>query len=548
MVAPRRPRSDLPTVVVHWCLVGTLIFSLVTGLRIAADMPDSSWAKAVSGVLPQGNVIVWHLWSAIGFLGLCAAYIVFLWRAGLFSRIALSGAVFKQLTGSEGAQLQWRAVNIVVYWLAFLSLIIAGITGILMDLFPSALPFASIALVHQISAWSIPVYIAVHIAALALYGGIWQVLKIVRPVPAYSVAAGAAFVAGGALAAGYYGLETVSDQALTLRKMSDLPKLDGQPDDLVWSSLDQIIIPTMRGANAPGGEIDVSVRAGYSGGYFYGLFQWPDENRSQKHLPLQKTEEGWKVVQTEFGIQDEDDYYEDKFGVMLAAGGGVAGNGSIHLGDKPLDGKPGPSGGRGLHYTTDGSIVDVWHWKSVRSGNAIMNQIDDNYFGAPMKPKAKGRYTGGYTKDPSDGGGFYMNWEGYSDGIVTPKRLPKDPSLLDQFQSVDLDPNAGDAVALFMSEADTVEFDPTLDTYPVGTIMPAVIIKGEFVGDRGDVTAVSKWMNGIWSMEVKRKLDTGSDYDIAFKKGTPTYLWVGAFNHAQTRHSQHLRPVTVTVE
>lgn len=548
MKAPNRPRSDLPTVIIHWGLVGTLIFSLITGLRIAADMPDDTMAQAVSGLLPQGNVIAWHLWSALGFLALTVAYLVFLWHAGLFGRVTLPNNLVSQIKGDAGSKQQWRAINLAIYWLAFISLILAAVTGVLMDLYPGALPFAAVALVHQITAWSIPVYIVIHVTALTLYGGLWHILKIVRPVPAYSVAAGAALAAGGALAAGYYGLEGVSSQDLTLRKMDRVPVLDGNPDDAVWSKLDQVIVPTMRGANAPGGETDVSIRAGHKDGYFYGLIQWPDANRSQKHLPLQKTKDGWKVVQTEFGIQDEDDYYEDKFGVMLATGGAVAGNGSIHLGNRPLDGKPGPAGGRGLHYTTDGSIVDVWHWKAVRSGNPIMNQIDDNYFGPPMEPKGKGRYTGGYTKDPSDGGGFYMNWEAYSDGIVTPTRLPKNPDLLTPFQSVDLAPDASDTVDIFMAEADTVPYDPALDTYPVGTIMPAVIIKSAFVGDRGDVSAHTGWSNGLWSMEIRRKLDTGSKYDVPFKKGAPTYLWVSAFQHAQTRHSQHLRPVTVTME
>ena len=67
-------------------------------------------------------------------------------------------------------------------------------------------------------------------------------------------------------------------------------------------------------------------------------------------------------------------------------------------------------------------------------------------------------------------------------------------------------------------------------------------------GDRGDVQAVSQWRDGVWTMEVKRKLDTGSEYDVAFATDRPTYLWVAAFNHTQTRHSRHLYPVAVTLE
>ncbi len=61
MEHPRRPKSDSPTVILHWGIVLTLVLSLATGLRIAADMPDASWAQSLSGILPQGDVIRWHL-------------------------------------------------------------------------------------------------------------------------------------------------------------------------------------------------------------------------------------------------------------------------------------------------------------------------------------------------------------------------------------------------------------------------------------------------------------------------------------------------------
>jgi hypothetical protein len=237
--------------------------------------------------------------------------------------------------------------------------------------------------------------------------------------------------------------------------------------------------------------------------------------------------------------------------VMLSTGGGIAGNDSIHLGNKPLDKKPGPSGGRGLHYTTDGSIIDVWHWKSVRTGNAIMNQIDDNYFGPPLEPQKGKRYTGRYTKDPKTGGGYTMNWEKYSDGVVTPKYLPKDPAALARFASVDLSPDKGDELPFMLTKTKSLPYDPALDTleaYPVGTILPAVVVDRQMEGDRGDVTAVSRWADGVWTIEAKRRLDTACECDVAFASDRPTYLWVAVFDHAQTRHSRHLQPLKVEIQ
>ena len=98
----------------------------------------------------------------------------------------------------------------------------------------------------------------------------------------------------------------------------------------------------------------------------------------------------------------------------------------------------------GLHYTEDGSLLDVWHWKSVRTGP--LGQIDDNFFGPPLAPpeSAGARYTAGYSKDPKTGGGFTMNWESFDPDGVVPRWLPKDPAVLARMGEIDLDPAAVD--------------------------------------------------------------------------------------------------------
>ncbi|WP_299153641.1 ethylbenzene dehydrogenase-related protein [uncultured Tateyamaria sp.] len=550
-MARQKPRSDFFTFAVHWLLITALSVSLFTGLRIAADMPQSSFASNFSGLLPQGNVIFWHLISAVGFVALFAAYAVFIWRAGLWGRIALNRSWRTDIMGGTDARGWWRALNVLIYWVAFAALIVALITGLAMGVLPGLMAYPLAAMVHEYAAWVLPAYMVVHVAALAFMGGVSQLLKIFRPTPAFGIAAGGAVIAGTAAAAMMMTLERTASENLMVMRTDELPDLDGNPDDASWGIAAPVTVTTTRGANSDEGVTDVTVRALHDGTDIYVLLQWEDATRSQKHLPLVRTEAGWQVQQSEFSIQDEDDYYEDKFGVMLSRGGGIAGDHSIHLGPQPLDNAPEPSGGRGLHYTTDGSVVDVWHWKSVRTGNTVMNQIDDNYFGPPMVPKGEGRYTGGYSKDPKDGGGYAMNWEEYSDDLVTPVALPRDPSMLSQFQQVNLAPDAGDDIGLFLRESETVPYDPALDTlenFPVGTILPAVIVDAPMEGDRGDVTAVSHWENGVWTMEVRRKLDTGSEYDVAFLPDAPTYLWVAAFDHAQTRHTRHLYPVVVELE
>jgi len=141
-----------------------------------------------------------------------------------------------------------------------------------------------------------------------------------------------------------------------------------------------------------------------------------------------------------------------------------------------------------------------------------------------------------------------MNWEKYSDGTIRPLRLPKDPAQLERLGNVDLDPNVGDDGELWLPMENTIAYSEELDTYPVGTVMPSVLIEGPFEGDRGDVRAVARWHDGWWRLEVTRKLDTGSEFDIALRPDEPAHLWVAVFDHAQTRHSRHLHPVRITLE
>ncbi len=543
------PKSDYPTIVLHWALLVTLVVSFVTGMQVAADEPESSWAQALRWMLPQGNVIVWHMISALVFVALVAGYTMFLRAAGLGNRIALNGRWWRMLTKAKDRRTRWRAVNTLVYWVGFAALAVALVTGVLMDLVQGAQTYAFSAVVHQYAAWVMPLYILLHVTVLVLMAGWAHLLKLFRPRVAYGAAAVTALATGAAAAAVMFGVQSaVPTQSLSVMATRAEPVLDGRADEALWSEADSVTVMTTRGVNLPDGAVAVTVKAAHDDEFLYAVLQWPDTTRSQKHLPLVKSETGWRVQQTEYGIHDEDRFYEDKFGVMLSERGRIAGNHSIHMGAQPLAGKPGPAGGRGLHYTTDGSVVDVWHWKSVRSGNAIMGQIDDNYFGAPTQPKGTGRYTGGYQKDPKDSGGYEMNWESYADAGIVPKYLPADPALLEPFQTIDMSPDASDTVAPFLRHEDLVPYEAALDTYPVGTVMPSVVVKGPMQGDRGDVQAVSHWQDGMWTMEIKRKLDTGSEYDVAFAKDRPTYLWVAAFNHAQTRHSRHLYPVTVTLE
>lgn len=534
------PRSDTPTFVIHWLMVVGLAVSLLTGLRIADSDGRLGW-RWIEPLLLQGDVGRWHVWSAYLLLAAASAYVALLWRGALGGRVKLMPA---SLTATDPAQRR-RGWNRLLYWVAFALLAVAGASGALMYFAAGRLPEPLLANIHQAAAWGFVAYVGLHVAAQLWLGGVAQLLKILRPRMAYGAAGLAAMGVAGAAWAVLAGGERVATSELHMRRVAVLPVVDGLPDDAAWKDAPAVTVHTTRGANFPHGETPVTIRAVRDATDAVFLFEWPDSTRSHKHLPLVKTAQGWQVKESRYAKNDEDDYYEDKFGVMFSRLASMGG-GAAQLGPHPLPGKPAPVAGRGLHATTDGSIVDVWHWKSVRSGG--LGQIDDNYFGPPLPAETGKRYTGGYTQDPKQSGGFDQNWDKIPGSpYVRPKFLPRDMAALQaRLGPIDLSPTHGDTQLLAMHKAETVPYSAELDTYPVGTVLPSVVLEAPFTGDRGDVAAVGTWKDGRWRLEARRKLDTHSAYDLPFETGLS--VWVSAFDHSQARHTRHTHPVRLVLD
>jgi hypothetical protein len=185
--------------------------------------------------------------------------------------------------------------------------------------------------------------------------------------------------------------------------------------------------------------------------------------------------------------------------------------------------------------------------------------MDDDHFGPPLKPtpmqvKNAVPYRGGFEPDPGTGN-YANNFEmpidaADADPIVTPLRLPKDlAATLAAMGQISRDPNVGesDGARWFMTEAETVPYTPEADRLiPVGTVLPGVIISGDFSDDRADVRCAARWASGHWALEVARRLDTGSKYDVPLKTGV--FMRVAAFDHTQIRHTRHVRPIRLQVE
>jgi hypothetical protein len=339
---------------------------------------------------------------------------------------------------------------------------------------------------------------------------------------------------------------------------AEAPVLDGDTSDPVWRSVQPLSVTTNSGGNFDGhGESRIEIRAVHDGTWAYFLFTWEDPTRSLKQLPLIKQADGWHLLHNGYEAGDEHEFNEDKFSVLLTTMDvTLAGDRTFHAGPHPIPNAPATMTGRGLHFTTaEGVYADVWQWKATSGATGWM---DDAHFGPALDPTPQqaanlAPYKGGFAPDP--GSANYTNNfvadGGSASGPMTPRRLPKDLAAATEpaMGKGSLDPNVGDSEGArwFMTQAESVPYSSELDrAIPVGTVIPGVVIDGEFSGDRADVRCAARWAAGLWALEVARRLDTHSQYDIPVQTGT--FMRVAAFDHSQIRHTRHVRPMRLEVE
>jgi len=372
---------------------------------------------------------------------------------------------------------------------------------------------------------------------------------------AFVIAAAIAITGASAFVAADY----VAVDTLQIRRIAsvDAPILDGDTSDPIWRSIPPFSLMTNQGGNFDGrGESRVQIRAVHDGTWAYFLFTWEDPTRSLKQLPLMKRIDGWHVLHDGYERGDEQAFNEDKFAVLLTTSDvDLAGDRTFHASPHPVPGAPATMTGRGLHFTLGGGFADVWQWKAT----CTTGWMDDDHFGPPLEPTPMQvrnvvPYKGGFEPDPG-AANYSINFErrtdtAETDPIVTPRRLPRDlAGTLGAMGQITLDPNVGesDGARWFMTEAETVPYTEAVDRLiPPGTVLPGIIVSGEFAGDRADVRSAARWASGHWALEVARRLDTKSQYDVPIRTGV--FMRVSAFDHSQIRHTRHVRPIRLEVE
>jgi hypothetical protein len=553
------PRTDVGTLVLHWATAIAFTVSLFTGIRIAADALSAPVSKWLSPILPQGEIWTWHFLSGLALFFCAAAYLIYMRRSGLAARNALKKT--RVMAMPVAKKMRFGGLNVALHWAAYAIIVTMTATGVILY-FGFGGWFVTI---HSYMAFIGLGYIFIHILAHYLFGGWWQIFRVFRPAKLVlteavkpkplMIAAAAGVLVTAAVAA----TDWATRDTLVVTKVDAAPKLDGILDEPLWGKARPVTIHTGQGENFGGsGETTIEVRAVQNGDKVFFAVKWADPTRSLRRLPMVKKEDGWHVFDSRAGRMDVVDFYEDKLAIIFSDKPALGGAGVSNLGPAPLPAdKPRPLNERGFHFTTDGSFVDMWQWKASRGG--MLGRVDDQFIGPPYDPSKddaayKARYQGGYWNDP--GKTIYSyNYKFFPkdyQGPVEVLKLPKDwKKTQDQLGKISFDPNTSDDEngRWNMFEDEVQPYSKEEDAkIPVGTVMPGVLISGKYEGDRGDLLGGARWKDGYWTLEIERKLRTGSKYDKDFIPGKDIYMWVSAFDHVQTRHTRHPRPVRIVTQ
>lgn len=270
-------------------------------------------------------------------------------------------------------------------------------------------------------------------------------------------------------------------------------------------------------------KTNVVLKSLYDGKYLYIFMQYNDPTKSLDRFPWVKQADGsWKPLKHKDQTGHENFNYEDKVAMLwnISARGFAKKGCSIacHITkDGMNNGIPDHSAGR--KYTrSPGETIDMWHWKSVRTGMAF-DLSHDQYIDDVTDPKKNKNW--GRHGDEKTGGG-------YTNNIAKDKKMPA-------FMSS----RAGDT-RTYIIDSEKVPF---VDTFKAGDMIPGIIV-AKMTGSAADIQTSARHENGKWTLVFKRALTTNhpksSVQDVQFKDlSRPYYFGVAVFDNTQINHIYH---------
>jgi hypothetical protein len=302
---------------------------------------------------------------------------------------------------------------------------------------------------------------------------------------------------------------------LVVAKAATAPVLDGNAADAVWATARPLTLKLEDGVNFAGGkgETTATLKSVVAGDTIYFLIQYADPTLSVQRGPYKKQADGsWTKLKDPADKGGDDNvYYEDKWAILW----------NINMSDFPAKGcgatcHVGQGKPFGNKYATNaGEFGDIWHAKGARTVGPY-GLVDDQYLDA-TRYDPKSAASAGRKNEP--GGPDYKGFD-----LVNgkPQFMNKDGKAA----------NAGGTY--WIKDGDQVPF---VDNFKTGDEV-ASYLAFQLKGDRGDVKAAARWVNGQWTYEVARKLVTGSQFDVQFNDMAKVYTFgFAAFDNAQVRHA-----------
>ncbi|OEH87020.1 hypothetical protein BHU72_01840 [Desulfuribacillus stibiiarsenatis] len=324
--------------------------------------------------------------------------------------------------------------------------------------------------------------------------------------------------------------DEIPENTLVAIKANKAPTIDGVSEN-VWDQAPEFQVSLSGGAMLQGGtggkfddgNTEVGIKALYDNQNIYMQFVWEDSTESLARGPWIK--ENGKLV-----LKPYNEYYEDKFAVLWNINDSVAGFNEQGCGVtchttefKAENGSPIIK-----HYTNaENEILDMWHWKSVRQNTVfgpdkpgLMHdqQMVNTRFN-PEDPATKGA---GRKADPGEKEYKVNATEDKSQPLYVFDGEVKNGNPYVIVEGID---NRKEYTSAYLAQMKEGDFIPGAISFQI-------------TGDPADIAAKAKWENGVWTMEIQRKLVTNSDKDIAFNDLNKEYFFsVAAFDNSQIGHA-----------
>jgi hypothetical protein len=324
-------------------------------------------------------------------------------------------------------------------------------------------------------------------------------------------------------------VEVPAPNALTSIPVSLPPHLDGSGDDLAWQVAPARYLDVTTNGVPP---FQMTLKSVYDSENIYILVQYPDLNKDVIRSPwvFNADKKAWERLGDDMGDEDEFGFYWNVNVPNYQA-----------KGCKDLCHDQDPNNKK--MYTPAGTWVDIWQVNEVRSapmGWARDQRLTDN-------PSASA--SGGFVEDA----GFTTN-SGHADNTQTLDG--KDVPMYWKPYSGVGGLSVGDAIFLLQSEIDSgyakkivkvdangVLTDEAGQVVPWFARIPGWLLSAPAGPSWNDIKAASQWRNGVWTVELSRKLVTGHADDIQFNVDKDYYFDI----YLKTRQAGEVDRQTISV-